>query len=86
MSSNGAAPDGNISNDTTAGTAPATGSAPVARPKTTGLHVGEPARGVAKVDPIIVADGVHRAFGGVTAVDVAHLEIPRGAITAGRVS
>ncbi|MDW4573954.1 ABC transporter ATP-binding protein [Microbacterium sp. M3] len=37
---------------------------------------------MAKVDPIIVADGVHRAFGGVTAVDVAHLEIPRGAITA----
>ena len=62
--------------------APATGSAPVARPKTTGLHVGEAVPGVAKVDPIIVADGVHRAFGGVTAVDVEHLEIPRGAITA----
>src|SRR4051812_12221725 len=38
--------------------------------------------GVAKVDPIIVADGVRRTFGGLTAVDVAHLEIPRGAITA----
>jgi neutral amino acid transport system ATP-binding protein len=62
--------------------APATGTAPVARPKTTGLHVGDAVPGVAKVDPIIVADGVHRAFGGVTAVDVEHLEIPRGAITA----
>ncbi len=59
-----------------------TGTAPVARPKTTGLHVGEAVPGVAKVDPIIVADGVHRSFGGVTAVDVEHLEIPRGAITA----
>ncbi|MGP3535698.1 ABC transporter ATP-binding protein [Microbacterium sp. RD1] len=35
-----------------------------------------------KVDPIIVADGITRSFGGVNAVDVAHLEIPRGAITA----
>ncbi|WP_109210406.1 MULTISPECIES: ABC transporter ATP-binding protein [Microbacterium] len=68
MSSNAATPD--------------TGSAPVARPKTTGLHRGDAVPGVAKVDPIIVADGVHRAFGGVTAVDVQHLEIPRGAITA----
>ena len=57
-------------------------SAPVARAKTTGLHVGEPAPGVAKVDPILVADRVRRSFGGVTAVDVAHLEVPRGAITA----
>jgi branched-chain amino acid transport system ATP-binding protein len=57
-------------------------SAPVARAKTTGLHKGEIAPGVAKVDPIIVADGVRRTFGGLTAVDVAHLEIPRGAITA----
>lgn len=50
--------------------------------KSTGLHVGEPAPGVKKVDPIIVADGIKRQFGGLTAVDVAHLEIPRGAITA----
>ncbi|MFK4837404.1 ABC transporter ATP-binding protein [Microbacterium sp. ZW T2_14] len=54
----------------------------MARPKTTGLHVGEAVPGVAKVDPIIVADGVHRSFGGVTAVDVEHVEIPRGVITA----
>lgn len=50
--------------------------------KSTGLHVGEPAPGVKKVDPIIVADHIKRQFGGLTAVDVEHLEIPRGAITA----
>ncbi|PRX98558.1 ABC transporter ATP-binding protein [Allonocardiopsis opalescens] len=38
--------------------------------------------GVAKPDPILVADGVRRQFGGLTAVDVAHLEVPRGSITA----
>ena len=37
---------------------------------------------MAKVDPIIVADHVTRSFGGLTAVDVAHVEIPRNAITA----
>jgi branched-chain amino acid transport system ATP-binding protein len=50
--------------------------------KTTGLHVGDPKPGVKKKDPILVADGVKRTFGGLTAVDVDHLEIPRGAITA----
>ena len=60
--------------------APATGSVP--RPKTTGLAKGEPTAGVAKVDPILVADSVTRRFGGLTAVDVEHLEIPRHAITA----
>lgn len=50
--------------------------------KATGLHVGEPAPGVAKVDPILKADHVTRKFGGLTAVDVEHLEVPRGAITA----
>ncbi len=50
--------------------------------KTTGLAVGEPAPGVKKVDPILVADNVTRTFGGMTAVDVHHVEIPRGAITA----
>ena len=43
---------------------------------------GEVGPGCKKVDPIVVADGVVRQFGGLTAVDVAHLEIPRGAITA----
>ncbi|XKG82809.1 ABC transporter ATP-binding protein [Microbacterium aerolatum] len=52
------------------------------RPKTTGLAKGPAAPGVAKVDPILVVDAVTRRFGGLTAVDVDHLEIPRGAITA----
>ena len=55
---------------------------PVAREKTTGLHQGEIKPGVAKVDPVIVMDGIQRRFGGLTAVDVDHLEIPRNAITA----
>ena len=50
--------------------------------KTTGLHIGEIRPGVAKVDPIVTIDGVSRHFGGLTAVDVEHLEIPRGVITA----
>ena len=50
--------------------------------KSTGLHIGEAAPGVAKVDPIMVIDKVSRTFGGLTAVDVEHLEVPRGAITA----
>lgn len=50
--------------------------------KTTGLHKGDIRPGVSKVDPILTIDGVSRHFGGLVAVDVAHLEIPRGAITA----
>jgi branched-chain amino acid transport system ATP-binding protein len=50
--------------------------------KSVNLHIGEIEPGVAKVDPIIVADHVTRSFGGLTAVDVAHVEIPRNAITA----
>jgi neutral amino acid transport system ATP-binding protein len=42
----------------------------------------EPIAGVSKPDPIIVADNVVRQFGGLTAVDVEHVEIQRGAITA----
>lgn len=61
---------------------PRPATAPVQRPKTTNLHIGEVAPGVRKTDPIIVADGVTRTFGGLTAVDVEHLEIPRGVITA----
>jgi neutral amino acid transport system ATP-binding protein len=38
--------------------------------------------GAKKPDPILVADGVVRRFGGLTAVNVGHLEIPRGRITA----
>jgi branched-chain amino acid transport system ATP-binding protein len=56
---------------------------PTGKPvKTTGLHTGEIGPGVSKVDPIIVADNITRTFGGVHAVQVDHLEIPRGAITA----
>src|SRR5690625_7347957 len=38
--------------------------------------------GAAKPDPILVADNVHRHFGGLVAVDVEHLEVQRGSITA----
>jgi branched-chain amino acid transport system ATP-binding protein len=38
--------------------------------------------GVPKPDPILVADHVLRTFGGLTAVNVEHVEIQRGAITA----
>jgi neutral amino acid transport system ATP-binding protein len=55
---------------------------PTARAKATGLHRGDFVPGVPKVDPIIVADNVTRTFGGLTAVDVEHVEIPRNAITA----
>lgn len=50
--------------------------------RSTGLHVGEIRPGVPKVDPIVVADNVSRSFGGLRAVDVEHVEIPRNAITA----
>jgi len=57
-------------------------SSPEKVQKTTGLHVGTIEPGVKKVDAIISMDHVHRQFGGLTAVDLEHLEIPRGAITA----
>jgi len=38
--------------------------------------------GVPKPDPILVVKGVSRRFGGLTAVDVEHLEVQRGVITA----
>ncbi len=38
--------------------------------------------GVAKPDPILVVDNMRRAFGGLVAVNVEHLEIQRGVITA----
>ena len=46
------------------------------------IALGKIAPGCAKVDPILVADNVTRQFGGLTAVDVEHVEIPRGQITA----
>ncbi len=38
--------------------------------------------GAAKPDPILVATDVSRSFGGLRAVDVEHVEVQRGAITA----
>jgi len=38
--------------------------------------------GVAKPDPILKVDNISRNFGGMQAVDVKHLEVQRGAITA----
>jgi neutral amino acid transport system ATP-binding protein len=40
------------------------------------------APGVKKVDPILVANGVSKRYGGLQAIDVAHVEIPRNAIVA----
>ena len=42
----------------------------------------EASPGVAKPDPILQVDNIVRAFGGMTAVDVGHLEVQRGIITA----
>ena len=42
----------------------------------------DPRPGVPKPDPILIADGVARRFGGLTAVEVDHLEVQRGVITA----
>ncbi len=43
---------------------------------------GVPAQpGVPKPDPVLVANGLQRSFGGLRAVDVDHLEIPRHTIT-----
>ncbi|QJU52448.1 ABC transporter ATP-binding protein [Herbiconiux sp. KACC 21604] len=60
---------------------PAESTAPVAG-LTHPLVKGEVGPGCAKVDPIVIADSVTRQFGGLKAVDVKHLEIPRGKITA----
>ncbi|WP_347177413.1 ABC transporter ATP-binding protein [Glycomyces sp. L485] len=42
----------------------------------------QPEPGVAKPDPILTASGIRRSFGGLVAVDVDHLEVQRGTITA----
>jgi branched-chain amino acid transport system ATP-binding protein len=41
-----------------------------------------PAPGAPKQDPILFADKIRKNFGGVVAVDVEHIEIQRGSITA----
>jgi neutral amino acid transport system ATP-binding protein len=51
-------------------------------PGTSVLERIEPVPGVPKPDPILVVDSVRRRFGGLTAVDVEHVEVQRGQITA----
>lgn len=51
------------------------------RPGAAALADIAPEPGVPKPDPILVVDKVTRAFGGLKAVDVDHLEVQRGAIT-----
>jgi neutral amino acid transport system ATP-binding protein len=48
----------------------------------TALREVTPEPGVAKPDPVLTIDGLHKNFGGVVAVDVDHLEVQRSAITA----
>lgn len=46
------------------------------------LAKAEPIAGSVKSDPILIADGIRRHFGGIVAVDVKHIEVQRGSITA----
>ncbi|KAD3515498.1 ATP-binding cassette domain-containing protein [Arthrobacter yangruifuii] len=46
------------------------------------IAVGETGPGCSKRDPILVAKNVTRTYGGINAVDVGHVEIPRHKITA----
>ena len=46
------------------------------------LAAAEEVPGSEKPDPILVVDNIERRFGGMTAVNVKHLEVQRGAITA----
>jgi neutral amino acid transport system ATP-binding protein len=77
----GGQPDGATAVAATTGGVP-TSTGSIRRPKKTGLATGDAVPGVPKADPILVMDDITRRFGGLTAVDVAHLEIPRNAITA----
>jgi branched-chain amino acid transport system ATP-binding protein len=61
---------------------PAEPSSETCRAARAALATVAPVPGAPKPDPILVADGVRRAFGGVVAVDVAHVEVQRGSITA----
>ena len=53
-----------------------------ARAAKAALGTVAPEPGVAKPDPILKADSVRRRFGGLVAVDVEHVEVQRGSITA----
>ncbi len=57
-------------------------SGEVAPPAATDASDAAARPGAAKSDPMLVVDGVRRAFGGLVAVDVDHVEVQRGAITA----
>ena len=46
------------------------------------LATVSPTPGVPKLDPILLADKIQKNFGGVVAVDVEHIEVQRGSITA----
>jgi branched-chain amino acid transport system ATP-binding protein len=51
-------------------------------PRATRLPGVRPEPGAAKPDPILVAEGVTKTFGGLHAVQVSGLEVQRGTITA----
>src|SRR5688500_7109800 len=55
---------------------------PAARAAKQALVDVAPSPGSPKPDPVLIVDGVRRSFGGITAVDVDHIEVQRGAITA----
>jgi len=50
--------------------------------KGVGAFTADPTPGSSKPDPILIMSGISRHFGGLKAVDVDHLEIQRGTITA----
>ena len=76
-------PDDNTPADQVpSGTATATATGVDVSAARSALNDVEQVPGAAKPDPILVADGIKRQFGGLTAVDVAHVEIQRGVITA----
>lgn len=62
--------------------ADSSGSGPRAQAAVAALATVPHVPGVPKPDPIIVADDVVRRFGGLAAVDVEHVEVQRGSITA----
>ena len=59
-----------------------TTSGPIQAAARAALAGVDPVPGAKKPDAIFVGDGIHRQFGGLVAVDVEHLELQRGAITA----
>jgi len=76
----GTAPDTAADRDRAVATDP--DIAPDVRAAAAALAGVEARPGVPKPDPILIADGVARRFGGLTAVEVDHLEVQRGVITA----